>query len=114
MLCGPHPNSTATDPKFALNWYQVVTIDKDGMGIQGFDAEKQRVVALRGPQWPWQPASNWNNYSQPSNNLCVAICRGAVAVHTKTMRLESPKGSSSFTFGGGGSTNTTPPGYTFN
>ena len=23
--------------------------------------------------------------------LCVGICRGAVAVHTKTMRLESPR-----------------------
>ena len=118
MLCGPHPNSnvTSADPpvlptgesRFVLNWYQVITIDKEGTGIAGFDPIKQRVVTVRGVQWPWQPMANWYDYTQPSNILCAAICRGAVAVHAKSVRLESP-GSSPVTFGGGGTTGTTPP-----
>lgn len=105
MMCGPHPNSTATDPRFVLNWYQVLSIDTEGTGINGFNPTTQRVVALRGPEWPWQPRSSYLSGSQGtdvaklSDNLCVAICRGAVAVHTKTMHLESPLGSTAPTFG---------------
>jgi hypothetical protein len=95
MLCGPHPNSNVNlsptgEPRFALNWYQVLSIDTEGTGIQGFDQKLNRVVAVRGSQWPWQPNRNAGHLS---NNLCVAICRGAVAVHTKTIRLEGPSGS---------------------
>jgi hypothetical protein len=104
MLCGPHPNSSASEPRFVLNWYQVVAIDSDGAGI---DPTTQRVVALRGPQWPWQPS---NRPTDASNDLCVAICRGAVAVHTKTIRLEKP-GTSPVSFGSGGSSSSTPPPY---
>jgi hypothetical protein len=93
MLCGPHPNSTNSEPRFALNWYQVLSIDSEGTGIANFSPTANRVVAVRGPQWPWQPAPSPTS-QQPSNNLCVAICRGAVAVHTKTLRLEGPSGSS--------------------
>lgn len=93
MLCGPHPNSSDSNPKFVLNWYQVLSIDKEGTGIQpSFDPNTQRVVTLRGTQWPWQPATSLTVNSDLSNNLCVAICKGVVAVHTKTMRLESPHG----------------------
>jgi hypothetical protein len=100
MLCGPHPNSTASESRFFLNWYQVLSIDTEGTGIPNFDPATQRVVALRGPEWPWTPQSDLDTYSIP-NYLCVAICRGAVAVHTKTMRLESPR-SSPVRFGGAG------------
>jgi hypothetical protein len=98
MLCGPHPNSNVVmtpappkgDPKFVLKWYQVLSIETD-------TAEpNQRLVAVRGPQWPWLPTSNNNwDHDNPelSNQLCVGICRGAVAVHTKTMRLESNYGA---------------------
>lgn len=94
MLCGPHPNSnvnmSTTPPtgemRFALNWYQVLSIEPAVPGIYGYDsAKQQRVVALRGPQWPWQPSTDPKNVA---NDLCVAICKGAVAVHSKTMRLE--------------------------
>jgi hypothetical protein len=104
MLCGPHPNSyydasnpAASDPRFVLKWYQVLSIDKSGAGVANFDPAFQRVVAVRGAEWPWQPASS-PTYSTLSNDLCVGICRGAVAVHTKSMRLESSLGSA---FGSG-------------
>lgn len=87
LICGPHPNSSTTDPRFVFNWYQVLAIDKEGTGVSSFDPRTQRIVTLRGPQWPWQ--QGWS----VSNNLCAGICRGAVAVHTKTMRLESPRTS---------------------
>jgi Tfp pilus assembly protein PilV len=86
MLCGPHPNTTASEPRFVLNWYQVLNIDTANL------AKSQRAVSLRGPQWPWQPADDPSDELQLSNSLCVGICRGAVAVHTKTMRLESVRG----------------------
>jgi hypothetical protein len=91
MLCGPHPASNNLAPQFSLNWYQVMAIDTEGVGIN--DPETQRIVALRGPQWPWLPAANLANTNALSNNLCVGICRGAVAVHAKTIRLEGPRGS---------------------
>lgn len=106
MLCGPHPNSSDSSPKFVLNWYQVLSIDKEGTGIQNFDPNSQRVVALRGTQWPWQPATSLTANNELSNGLCVAICKGAVAVHTKTLRLESPHGGD---FGSGASL-ASPPG----
>jgi len=111
MICGPHPNSTMTEPRLVLNWYQVLTIEPvtAASNVYGYDPTKpgtQRLVALRGPQWPWQPTSD---KAAPANNLCVAICRGAVAVHSKTMRLEGR--SSSGTFGSGGTAGTTPPPY---
>ncbi|MFO0791320.1 MAG: hypothetical protein U0805_17815 [Pirellulales bacterium] len=99
MLCGPHPQSNATfqngtwkgEPRFFLNWYQVIAVDKEGTGIPGgFDPTTQRLVTVRGPEWPWQPADltdKSNKYL--SNDLCGGIFRGAVAVHSKTIRLES-------------------------
>jgi hypothetical protein len=97
MLCGPHPNSTmgtspVGEPRFVMNWYQVLSIDTQAAGLIT-NPTTQRVVALRGPQWPWQPANSLTT-TNLSNNLCAAICRGAVAVHTKTLRLESPTGGS--------------------
>ncbi len=102
MLCGPHPNSTTSEPRFSLNWYQVITVDREGVGIrpnnQPFDPAKHRLVTVRGPEWPWRPGD------VASNNLCVAICRGAVAVHSRTIRLENPRsaGSQGVAFGAGG------------
>jgi hypothetical protein len=111
MLCGPHPNSTMSEPRFSLNWYQVVTIDREGVGVrpnnQPFNPTIHRLVTLRGPEWPWKPGD------PASNNLCVAICRGAVAVHSKTIRLESPRsaGSQAVAFGSGGDPKFNPPAY---
>jgi hypothetical protein len=101
MLCGPHPNSSTSSPKLVLNWYRVLSIESEKNSFIT-DPAKQRVISVRGPQWPWQPGL------ATSSNLCVGICRGAVAVHTKTMRLENPR-SSPVSFGDGGSTSTTPP-----
>jgi hypothetical protein len=121
MLCGPHPNSTdgggdpaQAEPRFVLKWYQVLSIDKTGAGVMNFDAARQRVVAVRGPEWPWQPAANptytvLQANAHLSNDLCVGICRGAVAVHTRTIRLESPLGGGAF---GAGTSVITPPGVT--
>jgi hypothetical protein len=108
MLCGPHPNSTSAEPRFSLNWYQVLSIDAERAAGVINDSAKERVIAVRGPQWPWQPApSLTNNPQHLSNSLCVAICRGAVAVHTKTLRLEGQSGS---VWGISSSTTSEPPG----
>jgi hypothetical protein len=121
MLCGPHPNSTIAtaggtaatgnpniEPRFVLKWYQVLSVETEGLGIT--DPAKQRIVAVRGPQWPWQPEPNGNlqNYNYLSNDLCVGICRGAVAVHTKTIRMENVRGGS----WGSGMAVVVPPGIT--
>jgi hypothetical protein len=123
FLCGPHPNSSVSEPRLASNWYQVLAVDSTGTGISNFNPATQRVVSLRGPQWPWQPPTSYNS-PEASNNLCVGIFRGAVAVHSKTMRLEGkssawsvPSGgtgggsSADGGFGSGGSTATEPPKY---
>jgi hypothetical protein len=109
MLCGPHPNSSTSEPRLVLNWYQVISIDKEGSGISGFNPDTQRVVAVRGAEWPWQPNTT------VGNGLCVAICKGAVAVHTKSIRLESGSGNASgsnVSFSSSGTLTTTPPPYT--
>ncbi len=108
MLCGPHPNSSTSDPKFSLNWYQVLAIEGRDRRLNGQGTETpppgsadpvRRVVTVRGSQWPWVPGTT------TSTNLCVAICRGAVAVHTKTMRLEK---NGTVTFGAAGTITKTP------
>jgi hypothetical protein len=111
MLCGPHPNSSILEPRFSLNWYQVLSIDGkdqklDETGAPTNDQAEpdRRLVTVRGPQWPWLPAANGlDDYSDLSNDLCVGICRGAVAVHTKTLRLGSSRS-------GGGMAFAVPPG----
>jgi hypothetical protein len=111
MLCGPHPNSTTEEPRFVLNWYQVLSVDGKGRRLnnQGTDnpppassEPERRVVTVRGPQWPWAAAATpYNRTASISNDLCVGIFRGAVAVHAKTVRLESSRGGA---FGSGMST----------
>jgi hypothetical protein len=109
MLCGPHPESSTSEPRFVMNWYQVLSIDAEGTNVTGFNPNNDRVVAVRGPEWPWQPSSNLTYNGDLANNLCVAICRGAVAVHTKTIRLDSLTSGGG---AGGGMTIVTPPGST--
>lgn len=106
MLCGPHPNSSVSEPRMSLNWYQVISIEPATSAMYGYDSatggKTQRAVSVRGAQWPWQPSSGSNS---AGNDLCVAICKGAVAVHTKSIRLES--GVSDTTFNNAGGPNTT-------
>jgi hypothetical protein len=93
MLCGPKPimatTPTPADAEFTAGWYQVQAIDEDGIGVPSFDPITMRLLTLRGPEWMWQPAANFSDTAALSNNLCVGIFPGAVAVHTKTMRLQS-------------------------
>jgi hypothetical protein len=93
MLCGPHPTSTVTQPRFFLNWYQVLSIENERSDIIN-DPTTERLVAVRGPEWPWQPAASGDlrDYYDLPNSVCGGIFRGAVAVHTRTMRLESARG----------------------
>jgi hypothetical protein len=101
MLCGPHPNSSKSEPRFVLKWYQVLSIEGANTKLNSYGTADppasstepdHRVVAVRGPEWPWQPGTDLS-YSGPtaplSNDLCVGIVKGAIAVHTKTLRLES-------------------------
>ena len=97
MVCGPHPVSTDADPRFALHWYRIVAIDgrdepldEAGNPTTAANQPERRLVTLRGPEWPWQPAADLTDDTALSNTLCAAICPGAVAVHTRTMQLESP------------------------
>ncbi|MGD9636735.1 MAG: hypothetical protein AB7G28_22900 [Pirellulales bacterium] len=103
MLCGPSPSSTDREPLFVLRWYRVLSIEgKDRrLNVNGtYDPApaasepERRLVTLRGPQWPWQPAMSGStldlaNDNQLSNSLCVGIIPGAVAVHSKTVQIES-------------------------
>ena len=119
MLCGPHPQSTDMRPMFFAQWYKVVAIDKeiapaDQISIGGKQVE-QRYVTVRGPQWPWQASgqgysTTYNSTYYLSDNLCACIMPGAVAVHTKTVRLE---GNSLFNGGsvGSGSSNYSNVGF---
>ena len=98
-VCGPHPASTNDMPRFVMRWYRVLSIDgKDRrLNDRGTDSPpapdtdpERRLVTLRGPQWPWQPApGGLTDYNHLSNNVCVAIIPHVVAVHSKTIRLEN-------------------------
>jgi hypothetical protein len=87
MVSGPHPSSTAEKPLFFTQWYRVLAIDDEPDGqpigstsITFNNAETQRRIGLRGPDWPWKT---------PGSVVRVGLFPGAVAVHTKTMRLET-------------------------
>jgi hypothetical protein len=120
MLCGPHPNSSMSEPRFVLNWYQVLSIEGANTRLNSYGTETpappttdpdRRLITVRGTQWPWQPSTSTGYASGPttiSDDLCVGIFKGAVAVHSKTMRLESSTGGSF----GSGMTTFAPPGVT--
>ncbi len=116
MLCGPHPNSTEARPMMTARWYRVLAIDgKDSaLDVNGIttDPSNQRLVSLRGPQWPWLPAANLATNSELSNALYVCIPTGAVAVHSKTIHFE---GNSVWSGGASGLSAPPPPGprYSF-
>jgi hypothetical protein len=116
MLCGPHPNSTNERPNFVARWYRVLSIEgkETRLNAQGVENQsvpttdpERRLVALRGPQWPWQPATDLTETTLLSNNLCGGIFANVVAVHSKTVRLER---NSLFGGGIGGSSTTWSPG----
>jgi hypothetical protein len=112
LICGPHPNSTDERPMAVARWYRVLSIEGKADGVIT-DPANERVVALRGPQWPWQPApyltAAYNSYL--SNALYVCIPTGAVAVHAKTIRLE---GNSVWGGGGAASDSGSPlPGHPY-
>jgi hypothetical protein len=116
MLCGPHPNSSTSEPRFVMKWYQVISIEQDNAATTYIDSTTQRLVTVRGPEWPWRPkltypASQQNSdVARLSDDLCVGIFRGAVAVHTKTMRLESASAVGTSTLAIPGSTPRPPYG----
>lgn len=88
MVVGPHPLSNSLRPMLALRWCRVLGIESEGTtnvgtGTVTLDRDQRVLVSLRGPDWPWTDLTN-----PLSSNLRVGILPGAVAVHTKTMRLE--------------------------
>ena len=90
-LCGPHPRSTVERPSFFFAWYQVMAIDEEIAQADRYNATgtvQQRYVSLRGPEFPWEPQTQLLSKAHLSNSLWAVICPGAVAVHTKTLRLE--------------------------
>lgn len=120
MLCGPHPNSTDARPLMTARWYRVLAIDgketkldETGAPTTDLSQPERRLVSLRGPQWPWTPATDSSgslaltDYNQLSNALYVCIPAGAVAVHSKTIHLG---GNSLWDGGASGLTAPPPPG----
>lgn len=94
MVVGPHPLSTDAAPRLALRWCRVLNLREQGAPnlngtTQSLSKDTQVLAALRGADWPWQPATSLNDNAALSNDLRVAILPGVVAVHTKTMRLEA-------------------------
>lgn len=101
---GPHPQGSNEQPYLFFQWYRVVSIDGQQKPInnQGIpstdptDVDRNRIVTLRGPDWPWKPTGgNLSDWAQLPNDLRVGIYNGAVAVHTKTMRLAGGANSGS-------------------
>jgi hypothetical protein len=92
MLCGPHPNSTPTKPNLFFAWYQVQAVDSEIATADIQAGVPQRYLTLRGPEWPWQPRQSHaipsSEIAKLSDDLCVGIFPSAVAVHTRTLRLE--------------------------
>ena len=104
-VCGPHPSSSNEMPRFVFRWYRVLSVEGEDRRLdsQGsYDPPpaandpERRLVALRGPQWPWRPEPSRDlTASHLSNNLCLVVIPNVVAVHSKTMRLE---GKSAWSF----------------
>ncbi len=129
MLCGPHPNSSTNRTAVRIELVSSAYPSKGrGLELNADGTESllppssdpdRRLVTVRGSQWPWQSRSIVSDHLNRirmsrnlSNDLCVGIFKGAVAVHSKTLRLESQAGNA---FGSGMSTFTppnVPPGYT--
>jgi hypothetical protein len=97
MLSGPHPSSPVQRPMFFSRWYRVVAVEgkhkqlnADGsvnLTPSNGDPER-RLLTLRGPAWLWDQATDMNDDTLLSNDLRVGIFPSAVAVHSRTMRLE--------------------------
>jgi hypothetical protein len=85
LVCGPSPNSSSERPQFVARWYNVLSISDEVNGVLT-DSTTQRLVSLRGPQWPWQPAADLTTAAL-SNSLCGVIVPNVVAVHSKTIKL---------------------------
>ena len=85
MVSGPHPASTTSKPLFFTQWYKVLAVDEQQRDpvtdnrFQITNSVKQRIVGLRGPDWPWEAGAP----------VRVGLFPGAVAVHTKSMRIET-------------------------
>lgn len=97
MVFAPHTRSRGSEPALFQRWYRVLAVEgEDDNGSAVSDAAElsnnvqRRLVSLRGPAWPWNPANSFSNDSELPNDLRVAIIPNAVAVHSRDMRLEGP------------------------
>jgi hypothetical protein len=107
LLCGPHPNSTIERPNMVARWYRVLSISDESSNVVTNPAN-QRLVALRGPVWPWRPEpGGYLTSDHLSNSLYACISTGAVAVHARTISLE---GKSVWSGGAASVNGAVPPG----
>jgi hypothetical protein len=70
--------------RWFMGWYRIVTMDLgyDDLPLDSSPAgvrEGSRIVSLKGPQWPWTVGQSAR----------AGLFSGIIAVHTKTMPLES-------------------------
>lgn len=91
FLFGPHPASTPQRPQLFAQWYRVVSVN-DSLDME---SNVGPAVGLRGPDWPWNGESNVNETTTAAapnalhEDLRMIIFDGAVAVHTRTLRLDN-------------------------
>lgn len=87
FLFGPRPTGDATRPALFGQWYRTVAIDESTSGQP--DTSAGPTVALRGPDWPWPGGTPHADPTDLRDDLKMLIIDGAVAVHTRTMRLDA-------------------------
>ncbi|MCA9239433.1 MAG: hypothetical protein KDA37_04505 [Planctomycetales bacterium] len=91
FLFGPQPGSTAQRPLLFAQWYRVVSVNES----KDMESNVGPAVGLRGPDWPWggESAVNETTTADPpaalNEDLRMIIFDGAVAVHTRTLRLDN-------------------------
>ena len=86
---------------FFSRWYRVVAVEgkHTKLNIDGSvntppsDNLNRRLLTLRGPAWPWEINSQDPELQELSQDLRVGIFPSAVAVHSRTMRLEGGAGN---------------------
>jgi hypothetical protein len=96
LMFGQYPLDESLSPvqrRWFMEWYQIVAMDLGYDDAPTGVAEGTRIVSLKGPRWPYSTKDviRMASGNVPASLLPrVGLVKGAISVHTKTMRLESP------------------------
>ena len=78
LLYGQDPNTgsaTGVPIRWFSQWYRILAVDEEDD-----ETPEQRLVSVKGPDWPWTAGTPMNTH--------VGLFQGAVAVFTRSMKLE--------------------------